>query len=71
VSRGGQTTEGGSREEIEGRGGTTEETRGGRRLLSRSGLTDGGCAGAKEELVEEDESGTLGISSVRGGDELD
>jgi len=33
-------------------------------------LTGGGRAGVKEELVEEDESGTSGVSSVQGGNEF-
>jgi len=34
-------------------------------------LTGGGCTGAEEELVEEDESGTSGISSIQGENEFD
>jgi len=66
-----ETTEGGSREEIEGRGGTAETKRGRRHFLSGSGLTGGSCAGVKKKLVEENESRTSGVSSVRGGDEFD
>jgi len=67
----GETTEGGSRETDEGRGGTTEAKRGGQRLLSRSGSTGGRRTGAKKKLVEENESGTFGVSSSDGGDEFD
>jgi len=71
ASRGGETTERGSRETDEGRGGTAEAKRGGRRLPSGSGSTSGGRTGAAKKLVEEDESGTIGVSSFRGGDEFD
>jgi len=71
VSRGGETTEGGSRETDEGRRRATEAKRGGRHLSSRSRSTGSGRAGAKEELVEGDESGTSGVSSIQGGDEFD
>jgi len=71
VSKGGEMTEGGSGETDEGRGGAEEAKRGGRRLPSESGSTGGGRTSAAKELVEGDESGTSGISSVRGGDEFD
>jgi len=48
----------------------TEAKRGGRRLLSESGSTGGHCTGAEEELVKTNESGTSGVSSVRGEDEF-
>jgi len=64
-------TERGSRETDEGRGGTTATKGGGRRLPSGSGSTGGSRTDATKELVEEDESGTIGVSSVRGGDEFD
>jgi len=32
-------------------------------------LTGGGCTVAEKQLVKEDESGTIGVSSVREGDE--
>jgi len=63
ASGGRETTERGSGETDEGRGGTAA-TKGG-------GSTGGGCTDATKELVEEDESGTIGVSSVRGGDEFD
>ena len=44
---------------------------GGRRLPSESGSTGGGRTDATKELVEEDESGTVGVSSVQGGNEFD
>jgi len=71
TSGGGEMTEEGSGGTDEGRGRTTEAKRGGQRLSSRSRLAGGGHAGAKEELVEGDESRTGGVSSVRGGDEFD
>jgi len=47
-------------------------TKGGRqRLPSGSRSTGGGCTDAMKELVEEDESRTIGVSSVQGGDEFD
>jgi len=49
----------------------TEAKRGRRRLPSGSGSTGGGCTNAVKELVEGNESGTSGISSVRGEDEFD
>jgi len=64
ASGGGEMTEGGSRETDEGRGGAMEAKRGGRHLLSRSGLTGSRCTGAKKKLVEENESGTSGVSSI-------
>jgi len=64
-------TERGSGETDEDRGGTAATKGGGRRLLSGSGSTGGGCTDAMKELVEEDESRTIGVSSVRGGDESD
>ena len=66
VNEGGEMTERGSREADEGRGGMPETKRGGRRFPSGSGLTGGSRAGAEKELVEENESGTIGVSSVRG-----
>jgi len=71
ASRGRETTERGSRETDEGRGGTAATKGGGRRLPSGSRSTGGGRTDATKELVEEDESGTIGVSSVRGGDESD
>jgi len=67
---GGETTERGSREVDEGRGGTPETKRGGRRFPSGSRSTGGSCTGVAKKLVEENESGTIGISSIR-GDESD
>jgi len=67
----GKMTKKGSGEIDEGRGETLETKRSGRHLLSGSGLTDGGCIGAVKKLVEENESGTSGVSSVRGGNEFD
>jgi len=57
-------TEKGSRKTDEGRGGTVETKRGRRCLLSGSRLTGGGRTDATKELVEEDESGTIGVSSI-------
>jgi len=57
ASRGGEITEGGSRETDEGRGGMTEAKRGGRHFLSGSRSTGSGCTSAAKELVEGDESG--------------
>jgi len=71
VSGGGETTEGGSRETDEGRRRATEAKKGGQHLSSRSRSTGNGRAGTKEELVEGDESGTSGVSSIQGGDEFD
>jgi len=71
ASRGRETTERGSGETNEGRGGTAATKGGRRRLLSGSRSTGGGCTDATKELVKEDESGTIGISPVRGGDEFD
>jgi len=71
ASGGGETTERGSGSTDEGRGGTAATKGGRRRLPSGSRSTGGGCTDATKELVEEDESGTIGISSVRGGDESD
>jgi len=45
--------------------------RGGRHLPSGSRSTGSGHTGAEKKLVEEDESGTVGVSSVQGGDESD
>jgi len=59
-----------SREAEEGRGGTPETKRGGQRFLSGSGSTGGSRTGTAKKLVEENESGTIGISSIR-GDESD
>jgi len=49
----------------------TEAKRGGQRLLSGSGSTGGRRTGAKKKLVEENESGTSGVSSVQRGNEFD
>jgi len=57
-------TERGSGETDEGKGGTTDTKRGRRCLLSGSRLTGGGRTDATKELVEEDESGTIGVSSI-------
>jgi len=64
VSRGKETTERGSGETDEDRGGTAVTKGGGRHLSSGSGSTGGGRTDATKELVEEDESGTIGVSSV-------
>jgi len=64
ASRGREMSKKGSREEIKGRGGMAETKRSGRRLLSGSRLTGGGRTGAAKELVEDNESGTSGVSSV-------
>jgi len=61
----------GSGETDEGRGGTAETKRGRQHLPSGSRSTGGGHTGAEKKLVEEDESGTVGISFVQGGDESD
>jgi len=71
VSGGRETTERGSGETDKGRGETAETKKGGQHLLSGSGLTGGGRTGAEKKLVKEDKSGTIGISSVQGGDESD
>jgi len=71
VSGGGETIKGGSREAEEGRGGTAEAKRDGRCLPSESRSTSDGYADTAKKLVEENESRTSGISSVRGGDEPD
>jgi len=71
ASGGRETTEGGSGETNEGRGETTETKRSRRRLLPGSRSTGGYYTGVKEELVESNESGTSGVSSVRGEDEFD
>jgi len=63
ASGGGEMTKRGS--------GEAETKRGGRRLLLGSRSTGGSHAGATQELVEENESRTVGVSSVRGGDEPD
>jgi len=39
--------------------------------LLESGSIGSNCAGAKKELVEEDESRTIGNSTIRQGDESD
>ena len=70
TSGGGETTEGGSGETDEGRGGTEEAKRGGQRLSSGSRSTGGGRTSVKKKLVEENESRTSGIPSVRGGNEF-
>jgi len=64
VSRGGEITKGGSREIDEGRGEMVEAKTDKRHLLSESRLTGGGHIGAIQELVEEDESRTVGVSSI-------
>jgi len=64
-------TERESGETDEGRGGTAVTKGGGRHLPSGSGSTSGGRTDATKELVKENESGTIGVSSVRGGDEFD
>ena len=61
----------GGRETDEGRGGTAETKRGRWRLLSESGLTGGSRTGAEKKLVKEDESRTIGVSSVQGEDKSD
>jgi len=71
VSRKREATERGSGETDEGRGGTAETKRGRRHLLSGSGSTGNSCTGAVKKLVEEDESGIIGVSSVREEDESD
>ena len=64
-------TERESGETDEGRGGTAVTKGGRQRLPSGSRSTGGGCTDAMKELVEEDESRTIGVSSVQGGDEFD
>jgi len=71
ASGGRETTERGSGETDKGKGGMAATKGGGRRLPSGSGSTGGGRTDATKELVEEDESRTIGVSSVRGGDEFD
>jgi len=71
ASGGRETTERGSEETDEGRGGTAVTKGGGQRLPSGSGSTGGSRTDAMKELVEEDESRTIGVSSVRRGDEFD
>jgi len=71
ASRGGETSERRSGEEIKGRGGSMEAKKGGRRLSPGSGSTGGGRTGTEEELVETDESGSSGVSSIQKGDECD
>jgi len=71
ASGGRETTERGSGETDEGRGGTAATKGGRRRLPSGSGSTGGSRTDATKELVEEDESRTVGVSSVRGGNESD
>ena len=71
MSGGRETTERGSGETDEGRGGTAEIKRGRQRLPSESGSTGGGRTGVEKKLVKEDKSGTIGVSSVREGDESD
>jgi len=64
VSRGRETTKRGSEKTDKGRGGTVETKRSGRCFPSGSGSTGNHYTGAAKELAEEDESGTIGISSV-------
>jgi len=71
ASEGGETIERESGETDEGREGTTETKRGRRRLLPGSRSTGGCRTGAAKKLVEGNESGTSGVSSVRGGNEFD
>jgi len=71
ASGGGEMSERGSGEEIKGRGGSTEAKKGRRCLSPGSGSTGGGRTGAEEELVETDESGSSGVSSIQEGDECD
>jgi len=68
---GGEMSKRGSKETDEGREGTAETKRGRRHLSSGSRSTGGSHTGAEKKLVEEDESGTVGVSSVQGGDESD
>jgi len=49
----------------------TEAKRDGQRLPSGSGSTGSRRIGAKKKLVEENESGTSGVSSIREGNEFD
>jgi len=65
---GGETTERESREADEGRGGTAEAKRGGRRFPLGSRSTGGSRIGAEKELVEENKSGTIGVSSIQGNE---
>jgi len=67
---GGETTKRGSREADEGRGGTPETKRGRQRFPSESRSTGGSRTGVVKKLVEENESGTIGVSFVQ-GDESD
>jgi len=71
ASGGGEMTKGGSGETDEGRGGTMKAKGDRQRLLPGSRSTGGSHTGTEEELVETDESGTSGISSVREGNEFD
>jgi len=54
----------GSEETDEGRGGTAEATRSGQCIPLGSRSTGSLCTSAAKELVEEDESGTVGVSSI-------
>ena len=71
ASRERETTERGSEETDKGRGGMAETKRGGRCLLSGNGLTGSGRTGVEKKLAEESNSGTISVSSIRGGDESD
>jgi len=71
ASGGRETTERESKETDKGSGGTAETKRGRRCLPLGSRSTGGGRTGAEKKLVKEDESGTIGVSSVQGGDESD
>ena len=71
TGEGTEKTSGGSGETDEGRERTAETKRGGQRLPSGSRSTGGGHIDAEKKLVKEDESRTIDVFSVRGGDESD